>query len=427
MSTEQQPDTPPLTRRQLRELRNTGATPIIAEGMPAPAAPPPRAAEPVDIAPAPADIDPDAVPLTRRQARLIERVRTASVPVITAEVAAAEAARQAEEAERAAAEEAERAAAEAEQVAAEEAERVAAEEAKRAAAEAERTAAEEAERAAAEEAERVAAEETEWAAADEAEPVVSEEAAEPEQAGEAETDVADEAEAPAPREEDVAAEPDDADDEQPASEAGLQVDLADLWGPPVPASEALAGDEPELVPHEAAAAEPDDSRPLIAEGFGAELLAGDGVELSLPASFDELLTRDATMTGSSSAPSALILSQSPDTTTFDSPITATGEVIVTGTLSFPESFGATGVVRGSSDGEEVDALLVDREIPAASSPTPIAASSAVSTIKSADEIIQPPAPEKGGRLMMVLAITAGALALALAGVLILGFVSGIFG
>ena len=29
MSTSENPETPPLTRRQLRELRNTGATPII--------------------------------------------------------------------------------------------------------------------------------------------------------------------------------------------------------------------------------------------------------------------------------------------------------------------------------------------------------------------------------------------------------------
>ena len=40
------------------------------------------------------------------------------------------------------------------------------------------------------------------------------------------------------------------------------------------------------------------------------------------------------------------------------------------------------------------------------------------------DVIKPPTPEKGGRLMLTLAITAGVLALALVGVLILAFVTG---
>jgi hypothetical protein len=50
----------------------------------------------------------------------------------------------------------------------------------------------------------------------------------------------------------------------------------------------------------------------------------------------------------------------------------------------------------------------------------------VSTAKTPGEVIKPPAPEKGGKLMMSLAITAGVLALALVGVLILAFVTGVF-
>ena len=55
MSTPDQPSTPPLTRRQLRELRNTGSTPIIPpkaeeKGEPTPL---PRAAEPAPIPPGP--------------------------------------------------------------------------------------------------------------------------------------------------------------------------------------------------------------------------------------------------------------------------------------------------------------------------------------------------------------------------------------
>ena len=126
MSTPEQPATPALTRKQLRDIRNTGSTPIVtgdepaeaqqaasenapdSGGEPAPrpevtdspapahvAAPLPRAAEPVavhDLPGADASVDLGVQPLTRRQARQQERIRTASVPVITPEVAAAHAA-----------------------------------------------------------------------------------------------------------------------------------------------------------------------------------------------------------------------------------------------------------------------------------------------------------------------------------------------
>ncbi|MEZ5189177.1 MAG: hypothetical protein R2723_11590 [Microbacterium sp.] len=164
----------------------------------------------------------------------------------------------------------------------------------------------------------------------------------------------------------------------------------------------------------------------MAPTFGSGLLAGDGVEIELPASFDQLLTRGSAATGSLAASNALILSQTPDTGSFSAPVAATGEVLITGTFNLPESFGSTGTSHGSSDGKEIDAVLVDGELPASSSPTPIAASSAISTIKSADDIIKPPAPEKGGRLMLALVITAGALALALTGALILALVTGVF-
>ena len=126
MSTPEQPETPQLTRKQLRDIRNTGSTPIIDVGStpvitadevpgnppddeapvgpppieeslepvtpPVPAAPLARAAEPVLLpAPPAADrsVDLGVAPLTRRQARQQERIRTASVPVITPEVSAA--------------------------------------------------------------------------------------------------------------------------------------------------------------------------------------------------------------------------------------------------------------------------------------------------------------------------------------------------
>jgi hypothetical protein len=174
--------------------------------------------------------------------------------------------------------------------------------------------------------------------------------------------------------------------------------------------------------HDAAA---DAERPVVAPELGAQLLKGEPAEVELPASFDQLLTRGSTATGALSMPNALILSQTPDAASLGSPVTATGEVLITGTFSLPDSYGSTGTVPGRADGKDVDAVLVDGELPAASSPTPIAASAAISTIKSADEIIKPPVPEKGSRLMIILAITAGVLAVALAGVLILAITTGV--
>lgn len=303
MSTPDQPDTPQLTRRQLREMRNTASTPVItpadaekasqpAEPTPPVVAPLPRAAEPVEVAEAPpaaADVDVEAPSFTRRAARRQERLRTASVPV------------------------------------------------------------------------------------------------------------ADETPAPAAT----------------SSETGSEARPED-----VAPADAVAENAPEIAQ--------DEERPVVAPTFGSGLLAGESVEIDLPASFDQLLTRGSTATGALSAPNALILSQTPETGALVSPITGTGEVLITGTFSLPESFGSTGTMPGRTDNKETDAVLVDGELPASSSPTPIAASSAISTIKSAEDIIKPPAPEKGSRLMLALVITAGALALALTGVLIVALVTGAF-
>ncbi|GAA5029631.1 hypothetical protein ACFQRL_07695 [Microbacterium fluvii] len=353
MSTPDQPDSPALTRRQLRELRQTGAVPVVTpddatsdepsaadaavepavEEAPAPvAAPLPRAAEPAVIPPAPtpdAAVDLGTSPLTRRQARQQERIRTASVPVITPDLAS--------------------------QLA-------------------------------------------------EPAPVV---------------DAVPAAEPEAP-----AAEADG------AAEAAADIEAADT------AAEAEAVEEtPDTQPEEAASALQDASvvaespaeiedRPLVHPELGAELLGGEPVSIETPPSFDQLLSRSAT--GSVAATNALILSQTPASAPIDGPVTSTGEILITGTFNLPEGLGSTGHAVGTADGKEVDAVLVDGELPAHSSPTPIAASAAISTVKSAGEIIQPPAPEKGSRLMLTLAITAGVLAVALVGVLIVAIVTGVF-
>jgi hypothetical protein len=357
MSTPEQPDTPALTRKQMREIRNTGATPIVtgdvpateptsvdisageatappaenadlAPVAPAPAsAPLPRAAVPPAIGDAPvadASVDLGVTPLTRRQARQQERIRTASVPVITPDVAAAYA--------------------------------------------------------------------TAGVGTDEtpAESIDSAPATEDDGSVSLLTQV-----------ETVGDEPTIIDAVPEASSGGVLLS-------PDTAPDTLVEDE----------------RAVLNPQFGAELLAGEPIEVALPASFDQLISRS--VTGSITTGNALILSQTPSAPPLSAPVTATGEVLITGTFNLPEGLGSTGHAHGTADGKEADAVLVDGELPAHSSPTPIAASAAISTVKTTGDVITPPTPEKGGRLMMTLAITAGVLALALVGVLILAFVTGVF-
>ncbi len=386
MSTPDQPEAPQLTRRQLRELRNTASNPVITPEDAAEAAaeaaalentavvaPLPRAAEPVVVAeqpPAADEVDLDSPALTRRGARRQERLRTASVPVVGADDA------EEEHADEHAAE------------------------------------------APGAEPEAGAPDHDEPADVDAERSDVADAA--PSESESISADAHDEV---------IVADVDEIDDEASEEELGQAV-IADVpgWSAPVAAADADAATGlEELVTAATDAPAEDEERAVVAPTFGSGLLAGEGVEIELPASFDQLLTRGSATVGSSATSNALILSQTPETGSITAPVTATGEVLITGMFNLPESLGSTGTAHGSSDGKDLDALLVDGELPPASSPTPIAASAAISTIKSDDDIIKPPAPEKGSRLMLALGITAGALALALIGVLIVALVTGAIG
>lgn len=356
MTSPEQPDTPPLTRKQLREIRNTGATPVITAGavpydaspagevetvdrseseqaapdvveQPAPEAPLPRPAAPSVVGAAPiadASVDLGVSPLTRRQARQQERIRTASVPVITPDVAAAHAAEKSDAG-----------------ISAPEPDRVA--------------------------------------------PAIW---------------------APEP----ISAVPGRDDDDAPASDDQIIAVLDDE-------------DVDDAVDDEDRMSDDESARAVVSPNLGAAVIAGEPVEIDLPPSFDQLLAQGST--GSIGTPNALILSQGAGDMPMISPVNATGEIIITGTFNLPEGLGSTGHALGTADGKDTDAVLVDGELPAHSSPTPIAASAAISTVKGAGDVIRPPAPEKGSRLMLWLAITAGALALALVGVLVLAFTTGV--
>lgn len=165
---------------------------------------------------------------------------------------------------------------------------------------------------------------------------------------------------------------------------------------------------------------------VVNPALGSELLDGAKPDVTFPDSFDQLIARNASASGAVSTPNALILSQTPSGVPLVGPITATGEVMITGTFELPEGLGSVGHAPGTTDGRDADAVLLDGELPPASSPTPIAASAAISTVKQPGEIIRPPAPEKGSKLLIGLIITTGALALAVAVTLVLAFTTGVF-
>ncbi|WP_313357348.1 hypothetical protein, partial [Microbacterium sp.] len=167
-------------------------------------------------------------------------------------------------------------------------------------------------------------------------------------------------------------------------------------------------------------AEPE--RPMVGAAFGIGVKrspSGPGI----PTAFDDLLETGSA--GSHRTSSTLIFTPSPGAGSLSGPVASTGELLITGTYALPDGMGSQGHALGTTDGKDIDAVLIDGELAPASSPTPIAASSAISTSKPAGEVIRPPVPDKGNKLTLTLAIVAGGLALALAAALIIAFTTGV--
>ncbi|SJN43080.1 Proteophosphoglycan 5 [Microbacterium esteraromaticum] len=204
---------------------------------------------------------------------------------------------------------------------------------------------------------------------------------------------------------------------------------------PVFSSAPAAATMQPATPEEAPAAEeapavddaPEDEtqeRPMVGEAFGIGVKAEEKPH-RLPALFDDLI--DGSSGSQHTASHALIFTPSPGVGSLSGPVAATGEMLITGTYALPDGMGSQGHALGLADGREADAVLLDGELAPSSSPTPVAASSAISTSKPAGEVIRPPVPDTGNKLMLTLAIVAGGLALALAAALIIAFTTRVFG
>ncbi|WP_144873095.1 hypothetical protein [Microbacterium sp. 1.5R] len=410
MSTSDQPAQGPLTRKQLRELRLTGSTPVItpeeieAAAAAAPPAPPaPSRTEPTS---APQDSaegeDTGETRLTRRQVR--ERVRTASVPVIGEQPASTD-------------ETADEDAAGSPEPAADDA---------------------------------PTADDTTAAdkpAAGTPEPVVTAVPVfAPSAPSEAQQDQDDEVDEeltvlPVAAADSVGVvplvpatvEPEEsttdevgsgssADDDSESSVSDLGIEPASETDEDAVAVDDVLAD----VDATDDASVADDERPTVNSAFGSGVRGGEPEQQKpFAPSFDELLTVGDS-TGSHRAPNTLIFTPGPGEGSLSGPVASTGEILITGSYELPKGLGSQGHAHGTTDGKDIDAVLIDGELPPASSPTPIAASSAISTIKPAGEVIRPPAPEKGNRLTIILAIVTGGLALAVGVAVVIAITTNVF-
>lgn len=210
-------------------------------------------------------------------------------------------------------------------------------------------------------------------------------------------------------------------DDKPEADAVLPAAPVPPAEPVAPAI--LATTATPAAPATAASSAAAEDRPKVGAAFGIGVKDRATLDHPIPAAFDELIDTSA---GSQKNASTLIFTPSPGVGSLSGPIAATGDLLVTGSYKLPEGLGSHGHARGTTDGKEADAVLIDGELAPTSSPTPIAASSAISTLKPAGEVIRPPAPDKSGKLTLTLAIVAGGLGLALAAVIAIAAFTGVF-
>ena len=140
--------------------------------------------------------------------------------------------------------------------------------------------------------------------------------------------------------------------------------------------------------------------------------------------FDQLLSRGGVSHGVPTTTNALILPTLPDHGPMGGTLAASGETIVTGSVDLPRSFGATGVHPSQIDSSDVDRLF-DQVEDGAGVGAPVAATRAISTQNAARAMMAPPKKE-GMNVPLVLAVTAGVLALGVVGTLVIGALTGLF-
>lgn len=141
--------------------------------------------------------------------------------------------------------------------------------------------------------------------------------------------------------------------------------------------------------------------------------------------FDQMLSRGGLSHGVPTTTNALILPSLPDQGSFANQLAQPGEVLATGSIDLPRSYGATGVHPSHVDSSEVDRLFEHQVEDVGTGVAPVAATRAISTQGAARTMIAPPKKE-GMNVPLVLAVTAGVLALGVVGTLVIGAMTGLF-
>lgn len=224
--------------------------------------------------------------------------------------------------------------------------------------------------------------------------------------------------------------PDAAEDETPEEGNDDSGPLATIDAPDDADATRAAEDDPDEAPADEISAETQDSAwaPPEIDPRSDDAEPQDDVAVLTPATNStEIPTLDPAF-GQSVAQRP---SDQPDARSFDELMenyaqTSPSSIIMTSSHRLPDGIGSTGAARGTTDGADVDAVLIDGELPPSSSPTPIAASSAISTQKVGNDVIRPPAPDKGRGLLMTLGITAAVLGIVAIGTLATLYFTGVF-
>ncbi|GAB2448654.1 hypothetical protein HD599_001837 [Conyzicola lurida] len=142
--------------------------------------------------------------------------------------------------------------------------------------------------------------------------------------------------------------------------------------------------------------------------------------------FENTLSRDVGGGNVATTTNALVLPMIPQRDDFSSVLNATGEIMVTGTINLPGSVGTTGRDSRHYDDPEVDHLFdaFDNEV-ANTDSAPVRAITAVSSHTATRGGIEM-GRSQSNRMLTVLLVTAGVMAVSVLGLLVAGFVFNIF-
>jgi hypothetical protein len=128
--------------------------------------------------------------------------------------------------------------------------------------------------------------------------------------------------------------------------------------------------------------------------------------------------------GTSATTNALVLPSIPQSSDLITPFTATGEIMVTGSIDLPRSLGSTGVHPSRVDTSDFEVDPMDREVLSTDS-APVRAIRAVSTHTSSNGLITSRKPQNN-RMLTVLVISASGMAVGVAGLLFAGYALQLF-